>query len=92
MDIELEIDEGKLIVAILILVLSNINVRRHILNSNEIIKRNLWINKLLFHIVTLFYLVITTDSKFLILNRHTWYVQIRRNLLPLFHNKKIIQF
>lgn len=64
MDIELEIDEGKLIVAILILVLSNINVRRHILNSNEIIKRNLWINKLLFHIVILFYLVITTDSKF----------------------------
>lgn len=64
MDIELEIDEGKLIVAILILVLSNINVRRHILNSNEIIKRNLWINKLLFHIVILFYLVISTDSKF----------------------------
>lgn len=64
MDIELEIDEGKLIVAILILVLSNINVRRQILNSNEIIKRNLWINKLLFHIVILFYLVITTDSKF----------------------------
>lgn len=64
MDIELEIDEGKLIVAILILVLSNINVRRHILNSNEIIKRNLWINKLLFHIVILFYLVVTTDSKF----------------------------
>lgn len=64
MDIELEIDEGKLIVAILILVLSNINVRRNILNSDEIIKRNLWINKLLFHIVTLFYLVITTDSEF----------------------------
>lgn len=64
MDIELEIDEGKLIVAILILVLSNINVKRYILNSNEIIKRDFWINKLLFYIVTFLYLVITTDSKF----------------------------